>query len=163
MTERQGNRLVHLFSTDKQHLQDIADDIDLGKEPRWQSSLWALTTARKDLVEPLFDAGLTTQKSSNLGPLKVEDGFNDFLRGYCDGDGSIGLNYGRPTLSYSAKRREFLDWLRLEIQRRVPGSKMHASEKNSRGHIWYSLQGSGANIIPVLSFMYKGANLALKR
>lgn len=162
LTDQKGCRMLHLFSSDKEHLVQVVKSVGLEKDPRRQSGVWAVTTARKDMVDPLFAAGLTTQKAYNLGPLVVGD-FKDFLRGYCDGDGSIGLNRNRPTLAYGAKREEFLTWLQAEIHKKIPGAKMHLSEKNQRGHKWYSLQGSGENIIPVLRFMYEGASLALKR
>lgn len=114
----------------------------------------------KEFYEFLTSIGLTPRKSKTIGRLKVpEEYFWDFLRGVYDGDGCSHAYWDPRWRSsymfytiFASASKQFVDWLREEIQVRVgvSGHMTHTSRMSGL----YQLKYAKADSLKILRKMY---------
>jgi len=87
------NYWIEFSSIDREHLEHIAEKLDVTTPLRFSSGCYRLTFGRKSLWEKIQDLGGTPAKSLSAiwhDPLDVY--LRDFVRGYIDGDGSLSFD-----------------------------------------------------------------------
>ena len=160
-------RLLWL-STDEQIIRDIAKSLGT-KPPVCQRSVrptekpvWRCGKADREFVKVFTDKGLVRRKTYDQRELFVED-FSEFLRGYTDGDGHIGIPNGRNvTVSWVTAAGEFSRWLQSKLLENGVGTTLqtHFYERQN----WMSVTASGANGLRALRLCrYNQGGLQLER
>ena len=159
-------------------LELIRDMTCPGKPLKYKAKQHAyrFTIDNKSIYEAIMTFVNDRRKSTHLHfPYSIPDTYlSHFVRGYSDGDGNIGVKYGRRTLNdgtlgtYYGLRyrvlgtRQFLEGLEFNL-RRLGGApnQVHPHKKNPE-NVYYIEYGFSA-AVRVLDFLYQGATIMLPR
>lgn len=124
---------LDVTSKDKDILENILSILDMnhikiGKKNNGSSNeAYRIQFKRVLFYKWLMSIGLTPDKSKTISALDIPDQFFfDFLRGEWDGDGTIYCckdnrwkNSYVVTLGFASGSRAFLEWLQIEINKRI--------------------------------------------
>lgn len=111
----------------------------------------------------LIGIGIHPAKSKTISEVSVPDKyFSDFLRGYFDGDGCSYSFYDpvfprsyRFYISFISASPDYIDWLRMQIQRFV-GIKGHLSRHLQSGYV--QLKYAKREALLLAQYMYQSPN-----
>lgn len=169
---------LSLSSLDKRHLEKFKQDIDssakirdsmvndgLGKfHPTSHLSFCSL-----NFYKSLIKQGCTSRKSLNLvfpnSDIVPPVFLNHFIRGYFDGDGSIGKYTYKNQTSYRfsvVSSKAFIE----EFERIICDKcnlKTTKIQKNSKSNVYYSTHSGIENTKKIYDFLYSGATVFLDR
>jgi len=114
--------------------------------------------------EFLMSIGITPNKTKTIGGIKIpKEYFFDFLRGSFDGDGCF-YSYYDPRwkssfmyyTTFMSASREHIDWLRIEIYKRLGVQGHITHSKNATVH---QLKYAKADSSKILKSMYNGSKV----
>ena len=137
------------------------------KTGRKQLILMELMIGRKELVKPLFDMGLTTDKTYTLNGdiLKYVPKYlmRDFLRGYFDGDGNV--FFGRRYISgykYNINICGNEDFLLKSFQTYFPSNnKLYKDLYSRQCYVWKI--SSKDKVRDFMHYLYYNSSIFLQR
>lgn len=115
----------------------------------------------KDLIEKYNIQSRKTYDSAFRFPLMEKEFKRHFIRGFIDGDGSIGKRH----FSMICNSRNFAEDILQEFKDSIPDLKYYIYEENRKISTYYSLHFS-VNIqsrIALFEYLYNDANFYLKR
>lgn len=121
----------------------------------------------KKLHNDLIKAGCIPNKSlileypsESILPRTLE---RHFIRGYLDGDGSIGIYRDKPRIRIEGTK-EFLNSIFNVLQKNLNVSKHNFTKRHNNNSNNYTLTFGGKNnVINVLNYLYKDSMIALDR
>lgn len=178
-----GNRNSHrieiaLKEEDKRYLETIRDIVCSGKPLKYKqkAKAYRLTIDNKEIYEEVMKYVNDLPKSHNLiFPYGIPDQFLlHFIRGYSDGDGNIGVKYGRRTLKDGTKKkyfglryrilgnRPFLVGLETNLRRLGITKNVVKTHRKWPERVWYIEYGF-SQASAVLEALYKDATVFLER
>lgn len=169
--ERSGTPSLSFMNSDRQIIEDLKRALSIPSPVREQiiqhgayRSCFSVKYSNLKFAKPFLDAGLVRRKSYDLGPMKLEKGYEGhFLRGYCDGDGCISLRYdGGVQLTFAGGSRDFMIWLQKLLGDYGRFGFYERNRKDRVGH-WYQVMASGRNAIPFLKATYGLPGLVMQR
>ncbi len=163
---------IGLKRSDKQHLEKFASIFNVNVNDRVSKTKGktfkgcACGVSSRYIVSALKDKGIYHRKSYNgKGSRKIltsipNELMNHFLRGYLDGDGSLGITEGgRFRINFSG-RKTFLQGVRKIIINKLNVTKNEIYDfKNNFSH----LNWTGNDALIVAKYLYKKANIYLDR
>ena len=127
------------------------------------NQLWACSTQIGDqhLWDALYDKGCIPNKSlilefptSRQVPTKL---LRHFIRGYCDGDGSLGIYNNHNSLSFIGTE-QFLEKVMNSLN--ITGNLYWKTNKSEEVHV---LKYSGKKAAAIAEILYKDSNIYLER
>lgn len=133
-----------------------------GKQHKYCSIQFNSIELTKDL-ETNFN--ITNNKSLSYQPPKLPPQLiRHFIRGYVDGDGSIGWHKynNKPRLHICSGSKELLVWIFSNFQDNIEGVG-NPSIKQRKGSQLYTIEFMGHQVDNVLNWLYKGTNIYLDR
>lgn len=159
---------VFLSSVDKEWVLEFMKTIDSTNKPReevhkvFKKSIWKAQITSAEMYNDLNAIGCTPNKSHTIRlPLLNKDLIHHFIRGYFDGDGTVGVYKNLKSndwcilkSGFSSGSKNFLESL-LDILPVKNKSIKHAGV--------YITQHSLQDTISLYNYMYKDANVFLKR
>lgn len=121
----------------------------------------AISIVSKNIVKKLNNIfNISSNKSKTLQPpINIpKDLTKHFIRGYIDGDGSIGWHKhnNTPRLHVCSGSKKFLEWLSNYIKENV--STGNPSIHKSKNKELYSIEFMGKQVIPILDWLYEGSS-----
>lgn len=158
-------------SKDKDWVESFVKDINSSNTVKLEthntfvkSKIWKIQITSKQLYDDLNNLGCTPVKSKTmLFPKLPKNLIHHFIRGYFDGDGSVGIynnlkNHDWKILKsgFCSGSKEFLDSLimHLPIQNKVV---------HTRNNSMYTIQISLNDSIELYKYMYNNDTICLKR
>lgn len=165
-----NDKNVFFTSKDKDWVLDFLKAIEYTGKPLrelhkvYKTECWKANITSKIMFKDLVNNGCVPNKSLILEFPKLNDSLiPHFIRGYFDGDGSVGEYKTSNKSEYKALRssicsgsKKFLD----ELVKYLPIKYMNV-RKNKNGV--YSISMSVKNSISFANYIYKDANIFLKR
>ncbi|MFW6030879.1 MAG: LAGLIDADG family homing endonuclease [Halanaerobiales bacterium] len=150
---------IGLKKSDKKLLEDINKVMECDKTLYTDAIKVRLSIVNHKIVDDLVNMGIVQAKSLTLRFPKVPGKYlSHFVRGYFDGDGTIGQSHNKPRLRILGTH-EFLINMRNQISKTigVNPNKPHVKENI------YTLSYSGSTAMKVLNWIYKDATIYLER
>ena len=151
-----------LQTSDAQHIQKFADFINFTGKIQRNKIKTRISFRDKIMHNDLIHLGCSPQKSLDLkfpSEDQVPIGFlKDFVRGYTDGDGYLGVSKkGKPRLEFTCGSEVF-----LKSMCRIMQWKKHKIYDDKRSNA-KSLQYYGQDAYEILKALYKDSNIYLDR
>ena len=104
-----------------------------------------------------YNFNITPNKSNTLKPPQniPQEYLHHFIRGYVDGDGSIGWHKhnNTPRLNVCSGSKEFLEWLAENIKNNVITGNPTVREETNRN--LYTVEFMGKQVCDILDWLYK--------
>lgn len=152
-----------LNSKDKEHIINFIKDLHIDQEPYFYKNrdAVAINVANQKMHEDLIKLGCVPKKSLVIkAPRKVPKRLaQHFIRGYFDGDGSIGFQTNQqPQLSFVGTK-ELMEW----IQKQIPVKSGLYGFKHTQNNTYRIVITKQADVIKMYSYLYKDATCALSR
>jgi DNA-binding transcriptional regulator WhiA len=164
---------VELSIKDKSHLINLCsflqsnakisdrERISNGKTYKYSNVLFS----SKDLVHKLNHIyGICSRKSLILKPPEnlPNEFIKDYIRGYMDGDGSIGWHKSNntPRICFTSGTKEMLEWIKRNIRNVSSGNPSILKFKKSNTYV---LEFIGKQAYNIADWLYKDANIYLDR
>ena len=106
---------IALAEKDKDHVFAFSSAINIDKQPRYvkQNKAWSISIKSKQIVNDLMQIGVRVNKTYTGTPIPniPSEYYNDFIRGYFDGDGCISNN----TVAILG-HKELLEWMQQHLE-----------------------------------------------
>ena len=170
MKSKRGNHYISFYSTDHHIIKDIRErlgsnhkiGVRVSANLKWRD-MYNLQIGSKEMFNDLLVLGMTPNKSKTLKfPCIPELYFNDFLRGYFDGDGHVSWGIyprkNRPTLQkalivgFTSGSYEFLADLHIALKNKDIVNKGSLFTKKSS---YSCLQFSKSDSLSIYDCLYK--------
>jgi hypothetical protein len=163
-----GNGQIFLSSIDEDWVTDFMKSINSTNKPReevhrkFKKSIWKAQITSARMYEDLFSLGCTPKKTHTIRiPILKDDLIHHFIRGYFDGDGTVGVyknlkksDWKILKSGFCSGSKEFIEDL-LEI---IP-----VKNKTIKFSNVYITQHSLKDTINLYHYMYKDATVFLNR
>ena len=171
----EGHRLeMNLSASDLEHMEKfrrflkMETEIKIGRNYGHGGLVCRLSVRNKNIWQQLNEKGCVPCKSlilkfPNDSVFSNENLIYDFIRGYCDGDGSLGMYPRKNTFTFSVSfvgTEEFLTKLQEFLG--ISGFIKNKSCTNWRNRA-YQLKYSGTNARKVARLLYENSNVYLDR
>ena len=174
---RRNSWYWQIGSIDKQIIYDIAKYLEWGgkvlvlkhkKSDGYYAdyTMYRLSVGSNKMVSDLRRYGVTRNKSLTIQPPRhiPENMISHFIRGYWDGDGTVGDFRGKNTYlltSVGSGSKEFVYWIANTISTKLNIATPAIDNRNENTFWSFALVGYNAKLL--LDWLYKDANLFLER
>ena len=128
----------------------------------YTNDCYSLRVYSRRIVEDLIRHGIVQNKTlSNIYP-KQNHYFNDFLRGFLDGDGCLHFLKNKKSIivSFTNSNQDFLNYLNLQIYKHIGIEGIVYKEKDRKYRLIYSKKDY---VLKLLDFIYKDNSFCLER
>lgn len=155
---------INLAEYDKNHLQKFLDELSSNIEIRKRNGYINLSIKNKNIVRDLYNLGVNYNKTYDSRIPKIEDKYiNHWLRGYFDGDGSIGL-YKDKTMKYGYMPKANISVLSNDMTKFISSiltsnNIRHSINKDSKSKINHINVRSISSILSFFEFLYEDSNI----
>lgn len=123
-----------------------------------------LTIVNKQIVSDLISHGCVNKKSAVITyPNILHSLDKDFIRGYVDGDGSLGCYNGKYYFSVCSGSKEFVESIQQKLLSCIDTYTEVAVRKDSRSNLWSFQKGGGESVHKIIEYLYKDAPVYLDR
>lgn len=150
-----------LKEEDKEHVERFARFISPTAEVKYRSltKAYRVMISNKQICDDLFALGVTPKKSLTLQFCEQVPEYliHHYIRGYVDGDGSIGLkNKGKDAYLSIIGTESFLDEVIYALD-------LHHNKKRRQGEAYEIRYAGNKQVPPVLRKLYENATVYLPR
>lgn len=121
--------------------------------------------SNRHVRESLINLGCTPNKSLSIEfPQNIpEHLISHFVRGYVDGDGSIGIYSGKAMFDVCSGSEQFLVSLQEYFVNTIPEYTVVKIQKDKRSNVFKFAKGGSNSVISILNHLYGNANVYLQR
>lgn len=161
---------------DKSLLETLRDDLVPGK-PLYinkRDDTWYLKISNKKIMEFVKNAGITKRKSLTLKikqPIVKDKLFKHFIRGYFDGDGTVGItrntngkskkNYYRCSVRICSGSKKILEQIQNYLSQEYGLNKNKIIEENN--HTFFRIRYVGSQAKMFYNVIYEEDEISLNR
>lgn len=172
VSEKNGTVEITLQEGDVEHLNKLKNQLcPLNPITLRQVKLkdklfnsYRLTICNKQITNDLVSQGCVQKKSLVLQfpklPIELE---RHFIRGYFDGDGSVGKYSNKLYLSLCSGSESFLAHIHSIFNRDIPKYTITAVKKDIRSNVYNIQKGGNPSVFAILDYLYSNSSIYLIR